>query len=109
MGEWPPLLKYRQMKITVTVRRDGFTQYRVRFNWTPNEESQGYLLVPDGKGKKPAVITVYYEPEKPCDWGSRIIPTGFCISIDETGICYLIAGNHGSNGGRYFFPVLSGY
>ena len=63
MGEWPPLLKDRQMKITDTVRRDGFTQYRARFNWTPNEGTQGFLLVPDGKGKKPAVITVYYEPE----------------------------------------------
>jgi len=63
MGEWPPLLKDQQMKMIDSTRRDGFTQYRVRFNWTPNEETQGYLLVPDGRGKKPAVITVYYEPE----------------------------------------------
>lgn len=63
MGEWPPLLKDQKMKCIDTVRREGFTQFRVRFYWMPNEETEGYLLVPDGKGKKPAVITVFYEPE----------------------------------------------
>jgi hypothetical protein len=29
----------------------------------PNEYTTGYLLVPVGEGKKPAVITVFYEPE----------------------------------------------
>jgi hypothetical protein len=63
MGEWPPLLKDQKMKVVDTVRREGFTQFRIRFKWMPNEETQGYLLMPDGKGKKPAVITVFYEPE----------------------------------------------
>jgi hypothetical protein len=63
MGEWPPLLKDQKMKFIDTVQRDGFTQFRIKFNWTPNEETEGYLLIPDGKGKKPAVITVFYEPE----------------------------------------------
>lgn len=63
MGEWPPLIKDQEMKFVDTVRRDGFTQFRIRFKWMPNEETEGYLLVPDGKGKRPAVITVFYEPE----------------------------------------------
>ena len=35
------------------------------FFWTPTEQTEGYLLVPSTKEsqKKPAVITVYYEPE----------------------------------------------
>lgn len=69
MGEWPPLLKNQKMKILDSVRRDGFSQYRVQFFWTPNEETEGYLLIPDGKGKKPAVVTVFYEPETAIGWG----------------------------------------
>ena len=55
----------QELEIIDSVHREDFTQYTVRFNWTPQEKTQGYLLVPDGdrKEKKPAVITVYYEPE----------------------------------------------
>ena len=69
MGKWPALLKGQKMNFLDSTRRDGFTQYRVRFYWTPNEETEGYLLVPDGKGKTPAVITVFYEPETAIGWG----------------------------------------
>ncbi|MEO9003152.1 MAG: hypothetical protein ABI288_00370, partial [Ginsengibacter sp.] len=69
MGEWPPLLKDQEMKILDSVQRDGFMQYTVQFYWTPNEQTKGYLLIPDGKGKKPAVITVFYEPETAIGWG----------------------------------------
>ncbi len=63
MGEWPPFLKDQELVLTDSVHRENFMQYRVEFNWTPNERTYGYLLVPDQKGEKPAVITVYYEPE----------------------------------------------
>src|SRR5690625_278892 len=64
MGKWPPLLKDQKLEITDSMRRENFTQYRVKFRWLPNQTTEGYLLVPDGgKEKKPAVITVYYEPE----------------------------------------------
>lgn len=63
MGEWPLLLKDQQMQFLDSTKKEGFTQYRVRFNWTPDEETEGYLLVPNSKQKMPAVITVYYEPE----------------------------------------------
>ena len=69
MGEWPPLLKGQEMTILDSVRRDGFMQYTVQFYWTPNEQTKGYLLIPDGKGSKPAVITVFYEPETAIGWG----------------------------------------
>jgi hypothetical protein len=63
MGEWPTLLKDQQLVKTDSVHRENFMQYTVEFNWTPDERTYGYLLVPDQKGEKPAVITVYYEPE----------------------------------------------
>lgn len=46
-------------------------QYRVRFYWTPNEQTEGYLLVPDKEGKKPAVITTFYEPETAIGLGGK--------------------------------------
>ena len=63
MGEWPPVMTSQQIEIIDTIYRENFIQYTVRFFWTPNQQTEGYLLVPDKKGKKPAIITVFYEPE----------------------------------------------
>lgn len=63
MGEWPALLTDQEFEIISEENREDFKQYKVRFNWTPNEQTEGYLLIPSKKGKKPAVITVFYEPE----------------------------------------------
>jgi hypothetical protein len=63
MGEWPPFIKKQKPEILGTEQKEGFMQYRIRFLWLPDQKTEGYLLIPDIKGKKPAVITVYYEPE----------------------------------------------
>lgn len=63
LGEWPPLITQPAVEILTTERRDNFTQQRVKFLWTPTEYTTGYLLIPDGTGPRPAVVTVYYEPE----------------------------------------------
>lgn len=65
MGEWPPLFKEQRLRVLDSTHREDFMQYRVSLYWTPNERTEGYLLVPDGdrRQKRPAVITVYYEPE----------------------------------------------
>ena len=93
MGAWPTLLKDQQMKILDSMRRDGFTQYRVQFYWTPDEQTEGYLLVPDGKGMKPAVITVYYEPETAIGWGSPDHPNrDFAYQLTKRGFVTLSIG-----------------
>lgn len=63
LGEWPHLLVDRRMERIDSVRRDNFTQFGIRLEWIPGEFTQGYLLVPDGISKGPAVVNVYYEPE----------------------------------------------
>ena len=63
MGEWPPLLVANRLEYIDSVLKDGYVEYKVRFNWLPSRETTGYLLKPERKGKKPAVITVFYEPE----------------------------------------------
>lgn len=84
MGEWPELLEDQKMVFVDSTKKDGYTQYSVRFNWLPNEETDGYLLVPDGDGEKPAVISVFYDPEsalgiaKPDrDYALQLVKRGF--------------------------------
>lgn len=63
MGHWPELISDQQIEYLESEKRENFTQHRISFYWIPGEKTEGYLLIPDGKEKKPAVITVYYEPE----------------------------------------------
>lgn len=63
MGHWPELLTSQSLKILDTIHKENYTRHKVRFEWIPGEKTEGYLLIPDGEGKKPAVITVFYEPE----------------------------------------------
>jgi hypothetical protein len=93
MGEWPEIITNQKLEIVSSERRDNFTQHTVRFKWTPDEYTTGYLLVPDGEGVKPAVVTVFYEPEtaagiggKPNrDFAYRLTKRGFItLSIGTT-------------------------
>ncbi len=84
MGPWPELISKPPVEIIETIHRENFTQYRIRFNWRKDEQTEGYVLVPDKKGKKPAVITVFYEPEtaiglnKPnADFALQLVRRGF--------------------------------
>ncbi|MEO5648801.1 MAG: alpha/beta hydrolase family protein, partial [Ginsengibacter sp.] len=93
MGEWPPLLKDQEMKMLDSIHREGFTQYRVEFYWTPHEKTQGYLLIPDNKGKNPAVITVYYEPETAIGLGKPDHPNrDFAYQLAKRGFVTLSIG-----------------
>jgi prolyl oligopeptidase family protein len=63
MGQWPELITNPKVEILETTRRENFQQLKIQFLWTPNELTTGYLLIPDGDSPRPAVVTVYYEPE----------------------------------------------
>ncbi|MGV3686944.1 MAG: prolyl oligopeptidase family serine peptidase [Daejeonella sp.] len=63
MGKWPPLITDQKMEVLESVEKEGYTQHHIRFRWTPNEKTTAYLLVPHAKGRKPAVVTTFYEPE----------------------------------------------
>ncbi|MDF1741062.1 MAG: acyl-CoA thioester hydrolase/BAAT C-terminal domain-containing protein [Verrucomicrobiales bacterium] len=65
MGQWPEVITDPEVEIIETIHREDFTQHTIRFLWTPNGKTTGYLLIPDSaaEGKHPAVVTVYYEPE----------------------------------------------
>lgn len=92
MGHWPELIANQQFEYIETVKRENFTQHKVRFYWLPGEKTEGYLLIPEGKGKKPAVITVFYEPETAIgsgnpyrDFAYQLVKRGFItLSLGTT-------------------------
>lgn len=63
LGQWPPLITQPEVEILQSERRENFTQHQIRFHWTPDEATTGYLLIPSGPGPHPGIVTVYYEPE----------------------------------------------
>src|SRR5690606_36255600 len=93
MGEWPCLLKDQEMQILETSQRENFIQHRISLEWVPGQKTEGYLLVPDVEGPKPAVITVFYVPEtaigiggKPYrDFAYQLVKRGFVtLSLGTT-------------------------
>jgi hypothetical protein len=63
LGPWPPPIDRPSVEVLESKRRDNFTQKKVRIEAAPQLHLDGYLLVPDGAGPRPAVLVVYYEPE----------------------------------------------
>ncbi|HLS27380.1 MAG TPA: prolyl oligopeptidase family serine peptidase [Opitutales bacterium] len=93
MGEWPPLNTEQELEILSEEPRENFTQKRIRFQWTPNETTEGYLLIPEGEGPHPAVVAVFYEPETAAgidgrpyrDYAYQLVKRGFVtLSIGTT-------------------------
>jgi dienelactone hydrolase len=63
MGQWPAPIDHPKYEITDSLRRENIMQYTIRFYWRADETTTAYLLVPDGTGKRAAVLTLFYEPE----------------------------------------------
>ncbi|MDD4778233.1 MAG: dienelactone hydrolase family protein [Fermentimonas sp.] len=85
--EWPPILEDQQFEIIDQEKREDFTQYTVRFKWTQNDYTEGYLFIPDKKGKMPAVITVGDKENR--DFANQLTKRGFVTlsfgTIETTG------------------------
>ena len=90
MGKWPPLIEHQEFVLSGEIKKEGFTRYNIVFEWLPGQKTQGYLLIPDGKGKKPAVITVYYEPETAIGEGSPL--RDFAYQLAKRGFVTLSIG-----------------
>jgi dienelactone hydrolase len=110
MGKWPALITNQKLEYLDSIRKNGFTQYQVRFNWVPGQKTNGYLLVPDGKGKMPAVITVYYEPETAAGLGRPdLTDRDFAYQLCKRGFVTLSLGtteNTNSKTYSIYFPGI---
>jgi gamma-glutamyltranspeptidase/glutathione hydrolase len=99
LGPWPPLVDRPTIKKLETVERDGFTEYRVQVQASPDGKwVDGYLLVPNGPGPFPAVVVPFYEPLTSIgrdpkgrgvgthDYGLQLVKRGFVtLSIGTPG------------------------
>jgi dienelactone hydrolase len=90
LGKWPDLIKRQDIEVLETSHQEGYTKKRIRFNWRPDEKTEGYLLIPDGQGKKPAVITVFYEPETAIGEGTA--NRDFALQLTKRGFVTLSIG-----------------
>lgn len=107
LGSWPPLITSPEVETLESKRRENFLQHRIRFAWTPNEKTTGYLLIPDGKGPRPAVICVFYEPETAIGLGSP--NRDFALQLARRGFVTLSLGTtEASQAGTYalYYPSL---
>lgn len=90
LGHWPSLITEPEVETLETVNREGITQRKVRFEWSPGEMTTGYLLLPEGEGPFGAVVTVYYEPETAIGQGNP--HRDFAIQLAKRGLVALSIG-----------------
>lgn len=90
LGPWPPLITSPTLKIEETKDQGDHLEHKVSFLWTPNETTTGYLLVPKSPGEKPAVVSVFYEPETAIGRGKA--NRDFAIQLTKRGFVSLSIG-----------------
>jgi len=94
LGPWPQLISHPRVEILKTTEQDGFTEQGVRLEIANDQTTEGYLLIPKGKGPFPAAFVPYYEPETSLgrtkqelrDFGLQLTRRGFVtLSIGSPG------------------------
>jgi len=98
MGHWPPLIGKPGIEYLETKRRENFTQKRVRLQIAPGQTADGYLLVPDGQGPRPAVLAVFYDAETSAGLGQgkNVQWLDFAYQLTKRGFVTLSIGSPGS-------------
>lgn len=121
MGPWPELIARPRVEIQEERTRGGVTEQRVRIEVAPGVMQHGFLLVPAGQGKRPAVLVVYYAPEvsvaydgpRPLEGQAKKMLTGgergrdrdFALQLAQRGFVTLAIGTPGDDAYR---PELNG-
>ncbi len=96
MGPWPPLLESPKIKRLEKKNREDFIQYSVRVDIAPEgQTTDGYLLVPNGKGPFPAVVVPYYDPETGAGLGKELRDFGY--QLTKRGFVSLSIGSPGGS------------
>jgi dienelactone hydrolase len=100
LGAWPPLVERPALKKLETVERDGYTEYKVQVQISPEgKKVDGYLLIPRGKGPFPAVLVPFYEPLTSIGQGPKGKGVGthdYGLQLVKRGMVTLSIGTPGS-------------
>jgi len=92
MGPWPPLIQKPRIEYLEKKQLDNYTLDTVKVELAPGWEPwKCYLVVPEGRGPFPAVVSVYYNPEiavgleapfggtRTCDYARQLGRRGFVV------------------------------
>jgi dienelactone hydrolase len=105
LGAWPPLVETPKVEIVGTEQRQGYTEHHVHVQVSSDgKTADGYLLIPAGEGKFPAVLVPFYEPltsigrgqkgQGTHDYGLQLVKRGFAtLSIGTPGSFEKIGGD----------------
>ncbi|MDO8542140.1 MAG: prolyl oligopeptidase family serine peptidase [Opitutaceae bacterium] len=63
MGPWPEMLARPKVEVVETHRRGDITQHEVNIEVAPGVMQHAFLLIPDRRGSRPAVLVPFYAPE----------------------------------------------
>lgn len=104
MGAWPPVIEKPKIEVLeTTTRGNGITQRKVRIEIAPGQAGEGYLLLPNATGKRPAVFVPFYEPETSTGLGGKPM-RDFAWQLTQRGFVTLSIGSPGGDARK---PVLS--
>jgi hypothetical protein len=97
LGAWPDLITDQPLQFLGSEILEDHARHRVRFRWTPGEETEGWLLVPSGPGldaakPQPAVVAVYYEPDTAAGVKQERPDRDFALQLARAGIVALSIG-----------------
>jgi hypothetical protein len=97
MGPWPAVLRKPKVEMLGKSRRDNFIQYRVKLEIAPGQMGEGWLMVPNGPGRFPAALVVYYEPETSAGLNLQQPLRDFGLQLARRGFVTLSVGTPGGN------------
>jgi hypothetical protein len=103
MGAWPALLEKPKLVVLEKEPRENFTQCRIEVEVAANQMTKGYLLIPNGAAKAPAVFVPYYEPETSI--GLKVPLRDFAYQLARRGFVTLAIGSPGGDARQ---PELGG-
>jgi hypothetical protein len=100
MGPWPALLDHPKIELLSSKHEENFTRQAVRVDVAPGRMTDGYLILPDGEGPFPAVLTVYYGPKEAAGLVAKVMGThSFGYQLSRRGFVTL---NIGADPGSYY-------
>lgn len=103
LGQWPPVLEKPRLQVLATADRQGITQQRVRVQIAPDQDGEGYLLLPPGKPPFPAVFVPFYDPETSVGLTDKPL-RDFAWQLARRGFITLSLGSPGGDARK---PVMS--
>ncbi len=95
MGPWPALLEKPRLVVLEKTARENFTQCRIEVEISAGRMAAGYLLIPNGAPKFPAVFVPFYDPETSI--GLKKENRDFAYQLARRGFVTLAIGSPGGD------------